>query len=96
MNTSNANLKSALNEIEATKVWGKENYEKLQKIMASDAYKANYAENLDAMILQTESVKKETKENNQENTTTQTQAIEIPTESVDNTGTSAGELAGDE
>lgn len=51
----NNDVKTIVNEIEATKVWGTENYEKLQKIMQSDAYKENYAQNLDAMIMQMES-----------------------------------------
>lgn len=38
--------------IEIDKVWGKENYEKLKLIMASDQYKEQYAQNLDLMLQQ--------------------------------------------
>lgn len=51
---SNNNTKTIINEMEAMKVWWIENYEKLQKIMQSDAYKQNYSDNLDAMIMQME------------------------------------------
>lgn len=44
-------MKSAEN-IEMMKVWGKENYEKLQLIMSSDEYKAQYAQNLELMLQQ--------------------------------------------
>jgi hypothetical protein len=38
--------------IEIMKVGGKENYEKLQVIMQSDAYKEQYAQNLELMLQQ--------------------------------------------
>ncbi len=38
--------------LEIMKVWGKENYEKLQLIMQSDSYKEQYAQNLDMMLEQ--------------------------------------------
>lgn len=44
-------MKSTEN-IEIMKVWGKENYEKLQLIMGSDEYKAQYSENLELMLQQ--------------------------------------------
>ncbi len=44
-------MKSAEN-IEIMKVWGSENYEKLKVIMGSDAYKEQYAQNLELMLQQ--------------------------------------------
>lgn len=45
------NMKTTEN-IEIMKVGGKENYEKLQVIMQSDAYKEQYAQNLELMLQQ--------------------------------------------
>ncbi len=47
------NMKT-IKDIEVMKVWWIENYEKLQKIMNSSAYKDNYAKNLDLMLTQIE------------------------------------------
>lgn len=47
-------LKSIIKETEALKVWGMENYEKLEKIMDSETFKRNYSENIDMMMLQME------------------------------------------
>lgn len=46
------NVSASIEETEAMKVWGIENYEKLKTIMNSDAYKTNYAQNLEMMLLQ--------------------------------------------
>ena len=46
------NISASIEETEAMKVWGIENYEKLKTIMSSDAYKTNYAQNLEMMLLQ--------------------------------------------
>ena len=46
------NVSANIEEAEAMKVWGIENYEKLKTIMNSDAYKTNYAQNLEMMLLQ--------------------------------------------
>lgn len=46
------NVSASIEETEAMKVWGIENYEKLKTIMSSDAYKTNYAQNLEMMLLQ--------------------------------------------
>ena len=46
------NISASIEESEAMKVWGIENYEKLKTIMNSDAYKTNYAQNLEMMLLQ--------------------------------------------
>ncbi len=67
-------MRSAEN-IEIMKVGWKENYEKLQLIMQSDAYKAQYAENLELMLQQiqwdgTQELAPEQKQLTEENTTT--------------------------
>ena len=46
------NVSASIEETEAMKVWGVENYEKLKTIMSSEAYKTNYAQNLEMMLLQ--------------------------------------------
>lgn len=46
------NVSASIEESEAMKVWGIENYEKLKTIMNSNAYKTNYAQNLEMMLLQ--------------------------------------------
>jgi hypothetical protein len=65
-------MKSA-ESIEIMKVWWSENYEKLQVIMQSDAYKAQYAQNLELMLQQIQGSWSEqaitTTDNNENNTT---------------------------
>ena len=47
-------LNSIIKKTEALKVWGMENYGKLEKIMESETFKRNYSENIDMMMLQME------------------------------------------
>ena len=94
MNMTGNNVKAVINDIEATKVWGQKNYIKLQKIMESDAYKSNYAENLDAMILQMDNPPQELSEPITQSD--QAETIDIPAPSNSSTWDSASELVWDQ
>ena len=43
---------SQATKLETLKVWGQENFEKLEKIMKSDAYREQYSQSLDLMLQQ--------------------------------------------